>query len=67
MNLEVGVAPDVEVELDPKSVAAGHDPQLERAVSIALSQLEKNPPPAPRRPAYPDYQRPAAASPQSTR
>ena len=27
------MAPDVEVELDPKSVASGHDPQLERAVS----------------------------------
>jgi tricorn protease len=62
-----GVSPDVEVELDPKSVAAGHDPQLERAVSIALSQLEKNPPPAPRRPAYPDHQRPATASPPSAR
>ena len=62
-----GVAPDVEVELDPKSVEAGHDPQLERAISIALSQLEKNPAPAPKRPAYPDYQRPAATSSQSTR
>jgi tricorn protease len=51
-----GVAPDVEVELDPKAVAAGHDPQLERAVSIALEQLTKNPPPGPKQPPYPDYQ-----------
>ena len=53
-----GVAPDVEVELDPKTVAAGHDPQLERAVSIALEQLQKNPPPQPHQPPYPDYQHP---------
>jgi tricorn protease len=51
-----GVAPDVEVELDPKAVAAGHDPQLERAVAIALEQLRKNPPPGPKQPPYPDYQ-----------
>ncbi len=52
-----GVSPDVEVELDPKNVHEGHDPQLERAVSIAISQLEKNPPPSPKRPAFPDYHR----------
>jgi tricorn protease len=51
-----GVAPDVEVELDPKAVASGHDPQLERAVSIALEELAKNPMPGPRQPTYPDYQ-----------
>ncbi|HJT88116.1 MAG TPA: PDZ domain-containing protein [Bryobacteraceae bacterium] len=56
-----GIAPDVEVELDPKLVASGHDPQLERAVSIALEQLRKNPPPEPHRPAYPDYQHPSGA------
>jgi tricorn protease len=57
-----GVAPDVEVELDPKTVASGHDPQLERAVAIAMEQLQKNPPPEPKRPAYPDYQKPASGS-----
>ncbi len=56
-----GVAPDVEVEQDPRSVASGHDPQLERAVGIAMEQLKKNPPPEPHRPAYPDYQHPAGA------
>jgi tricorn protease len=56
-----GVTPDVEVELDPKSAAEGHDPQLERAVSIALEQLKKNPPPQPQQPAYPDYQRSSGA------
>jgi hypothetical protein len=37
-----GVAPDIEVELDLKSVAGGHDPQLECAVTIALDELRKN-------------------------
>jgi len=53
-----GVAPDVEVELDPKSVREGHDPQLERAVSIAMKQMEKNPVPVPKRPPFPNYQIP---------
>ena len=35
-----GVPPDVEVLLDARSVAAGHDPQLERAVQEALRLLE---------------------------
>jgi tricorn protease len=50
-----GVAPDVEIDQDPKAVRDGHDPQLERAVAIALKELEKNPPPTPKRPKYPDY------------
>jgi tricorn protease len=50
-----GVAPDVEVELDPRLVAQGQDPQLERAVSIAMEQLQKNPPLVPKRPDYPNY------------
>ena len=53
-----GVAPDVEVEMDPKSVHDGHDPQLERAVAIAMENLEKNPPPTPKKPKYPNYQTP---------
>lgn len=38
-----GVAPDVEVEQWPSEVNAGRDPQLDRAIEIALSALEKNP------------------------
>ena len=53
-----GVAPDVEVEQDPKAVRDGHDPQLERAVSIAMDQMQKNPVPVPHRPAFPNYQDP---------
>jgi tricorn protease len=56
------VQPDIEVELDPKLVHEGHDPQLEKAVSVALEQLKKNPPLEPKRPPYPNYQRPAGAA-----
>ncbi len=52
-----GVAPDYAVEMDPKAVAAGHDPQLEAAVALAMDQLKKSPPAGPRRPAFPNYRR----------
>ncbi len=38
-----GVAPDVNVEMNPADVLAGHDPQLEKAVEIAMKQLKDNP------------------------
>jgi tricorn protease len=50
-----GITPDVEVELDPKLVREGHDPQLERAVEVVLDLLKKNPPPSYPKPAYPNY------------
>lgn len=50
-----GVPPDVEVEYDPKAVRQGRDPQLEKAVELALDLLAKNPPRRAKRPAYPDY------------
>jgi tricorn protease len=50
-----GIAPDVEVVMDPALVRQGHDPQLERAVQLALEALQNNPPPKLARPAYPDY------------
>ncbi|MDQ2844102.1 MAG: PDZ domain-containing protein [Acidobacteriota bacterium] len=50
-----GIAPDVEVDLDPKLVREGHDPQLERAVQVALELLKKSPPPTFERPEYPNY------------
>jgi len=52
-----GIAPDIDVDLDPKLVREGHDPQLERAVQVLLDELKANPPPAYRIPAYPDYHR----------
>jgi tricorn protease len=50
-----GIAPDVEVEQDPKLVREGHDPQLERTVELLLADLEKNPLPKYKKPAYPNY------------
>lgn len=49
------IAPDVEVDLDPKLVREGHDPQLERAAGVALELLKKSPPATFERPAYPNY------------
>jgi tricorn protease len=53
-----GVAPDVEVEHDPKLVREGKDPQLERAVQWVLDELKRNPLPQHKRPAYPVYNNP---------
>ena len=50
-----GIAPDIEVEMDPRLVRQGHDPQLEKAVAVALEQLAKNPLPTYPRPPYPNY------------
>ncbi len=37
----VGVPPDIEVDVDAKTAAEGRDPQLERAVQEALRLLEQ--------------------------
>jgi tricorn protease len=50
-----GVEPDYPVEQDPKAVAEGHDPQLEKAVALALEELAKHPVKPVERPAYPNY------------
>jgi len=47
----VGIPPDIEVEMTPKLVIEGHDPQLEKAVEVVLAELEANPPKRPARPA----------------
>jgi tricorn protease len=51
----IGVPPDVEVELDPRAVRQGHDPQLEKAVQVVMEELGKNPVPRPEHPPYPNY------------
>jgi tricorn protease len=48
-----GVAPDIEVENDPKSVIEGGDPQLDRAVAEVLAAIESNPKVYPTKPADP--------------
>jgi tricorn protease len=50
-----GIAPDIEVENDPASVAAGHDAQLEKAVEVTLEALKKNPVSIPEHPPYSNY------------
>jgi len=49
----VGIEPDIEVEQLPAEVLNGRDPQLEKAIEVALKELEKNPPQEPVRPPYP--------------
>jgi tricorn protease len=48
-----GVDPDIEIENDPKSVIAGRDPQLERAVEEVMKKLT-SPVKLPPRPADPN-------------
>jgi len=50
-----GIAPDIEVELDPHMLREGHDPQLEKTVEVLLAELEKHPIPVHKKPAYPVY------------
>jgi tricorn protease len=50
-----GVAPDVEIEFDPKAWREGRDIQLEKAVSWLMEELKKNPPKPVQRPPYPNY------------
>jgi tricorn protease len=50
-----GTDPDVVVEQDPKAVSEGHDPQLEKAVGIAMQELAQHPVQEPAKPPYPNY------------
>ncbi|HJS91668.1 MAG TPA: PDZ domain-containing protein [Steroidobacteraceae bacterium] len=50
-----GVSPEVTVWQDPKAMREGHDPQLERAVQIAVQQLEAHPLPHYQRPPWLNY------------
>jgi tricorn protease len=57
-----GVPPDIEVEQTPADVIAGRDPQLERAIQVALDELKKNPPAKATRPPFPIKARPRGSS-----
>jgi tricorn protease len=48
-----GVPPDIEVEQLPALLIAGRDPQLEKAIEVALQQLRDNPVVTPKRPSFP--------------
>jgi len=54
-----GVPPDVEVEQWPSEVAAGKDPQLDKAIEIALDKLKTEAPKQLPRPELPVRTRPA--------
>jgi tricorn protease len=58
-----GVAPDIEVEFDPKLVREGRDPQLEKAIEIVMEELKKYPVRHPARPPFPNYHKPGVKDP----
>ena len=60
-----GVSPDVPVWQNPELMRQGHDPQLERAVEIALQQLEAHPLPHYERPPWRNYHLKLPPVPQS--
>ena len=49
-----GVAPDIDVEVDPALWRQGRDTQLEAAVREVMAQMAKNPKKPMKRPAYPN-------------
>ena len=49
----IGVQPDVEVEIMPQDWMANKDPQLEKAIEVAMAQTVKNPVVPPKRPTFP--------------
>lgn len=53
-----GVAPDIDVDLDPVLWRAGRDAQLEKAVLVTMDSLNKNPMKKPANGAFPNYQKP---------
>lgn len=50
-----GVTPDYELEILPPEWRAGRDPQLEKAVQLAMEALKKMRQTPPKRPTYPVY------------
>jgi tricorn protease len=50
-----GVAPDIDVDLDPQAFRSGHDTQLDKAIEVVMGQLQEHPLPTYRRPAFPNY------------
>jgi tricorn protease len=49
----VGIEPDIEVEQMPADIINGKDPQLEKAIEVAMGELAKNPMSEPVPPPYP--------------
>jgi len=51
----IGIAPDIEVEQNPALMRQGEDPQLEKAIQVAMDLLSKQPPTIFKRAPIPDY------------
>jgi tricorn protease len=49
----IGVTPDFDVEITPADVKAGRDPQLEKAIEVALAEITRKPLIVPKRPRFP--------------
>ncbi len=52
-----GIAPDIEVDLDPKMWRQGRDIQLEKAVEVTMAEIKRNPMKTPPNGAFPNYQK----------
>ena len=50
-----GIAPDVEVDLEPAAWRQGRDAQLEKAIEVVMQQLKEHPLPQIKVPPYPNY------------
>jgi tricorn protease len=50
-----GTPADIEVDFDPAEWRKGRDPQLEKAVEVAMAELKAKPTPTYKKPAYPNY------------
>ncbi|MBX3276744.1 MAG: PD40 domain-containing protein [Acidobacteria bacterium] len=50
-----GVAPDIEIDLEPAEWRKGRDVQLEKAVELLMEELKRNPQKPVKRPPYPNY------------
>jgi len=50
-----GVEPDIEVDFDPHAWRLGNDPQLEKAVAVAMNELKTHQSPNVSHPPFPNY------------
>jgi len=50
-----GIAPDIEVDLEPAAYRQGRDSQLEKAIEVVQQLMKEHPPQQHPRPAYPNY------------
>jgi tricorn protease len=49
----VGVVPDIIVDLDPVEMANGHDAQLMKAIEVLMQKIKEDPKPWPKHESFP--------------